>query len=96
MRFLKIVKLTGYTYACNDLTNFEYQAQAMTGNGNCMNLLKLVKKNLLNHIKGTYFWWVLAIWNHCAIPQKPAACGATARAHSGRLCAAQWARRELR
>ena len=38
-----------------------------------------------NHIKGTYFWWVLGTWNYCAIPQKLAACGATARAHSGRV-----------
>ena len=50
------------------------------------NATSLCSKNIstLNHIEGTYFWWVLAIWNHSAIPQKLAACGATARAHSGR------------
>ena len=41
MRFKKFVKLTGYTYACNSLTNFEYEAHPMIGNGNHMNLLKL-------------------------------------------------------
>jgi len=29
----KSVKLTHHTYACNSLTNFEYEAQAVTGNG---------------------------------------------------------------
>ena len=28
-------------YACNSLTNFEYEVYAMTGNGNYLNLLKL-------------------------------------------------------
>ena len=41
----KFVKLTGYTYACNSLTNFEYEGHAMTGNGNHVNLLKLAWKN---------------------------------------------------
>ena len=33
MRFKKIVKLTGLTNACKDLTNFEFHVNAMTGNG---------------------------------------------------------------
>ena len=33
------MKLTGDTCACNSLTNFEYEAQAMIGNGNHMNTL---------------------------------------------------------
>ena len=37
----KLVKLPGYTCACNSLTNFEYEAHSMTGNGNQVNLLKL-------------------------------------------------------
>ena len=61
----KFVKLTGYNYACNSLTNFEYEAHPMTGNGSHVNPLKLARKNSWNHIKWTYFWQVLAIWNHC-------------------------------
>ena len=30
----KIVKTTHYSYACNTLTNFEYEGCVMTGNGN--------------------------------------------------------------
>ena len=30
--FRIFVKLTSYTYACNNLTNLEYEAHAMTGN----------------------------------------------------------------
>ena len=41
MRLRKFVKLTGYTYACNSLTNFESEVRAKTGNGNQVNLLKL-------------------------------------------------------
>jgi len=37
----KFVKLTGHTYACNSLTNFQYEVHAMTGNRNQVNLLKL-------------------------------------------------------
>ena len=38
MRLKQFVKLTGYTCAGNSLTNFEYEAHAMTGNGNHMNM----------------------------------------------------------
>jgi hypothetical protein len=51
MRFKKFVKLTGYTYAFNSLTNFEHVAPAMTGNGNQVNLQKLAMIFFLNHIK---------------------------------------------
>ena len=33
LRFKKIVKLSGHTCYCKDLTNFEYQVRAMTKNG---------------------------------------------------------------
>ena len=36
----KIVKLINHNYAYNSLTNFEYEVNEMTGNGNCENLLK--------------------------------------------------------
>ena len=34
-----------HTYAFNSLTNFEYEANAMTGNKNYVNMLKLTRKN---------------------------------------------------
>ena len=37
----KFVKLNGYTYGCNSLTNFEYKVHEMTGNGSNVNLLTL-------------------------------------------------------
>ena len=45
MRLIKFVKLTGYTYACNSLANFEPEVHAMTGNGNQVNLLKPAWQN---------------------------------------------------
>ena len=43
----------------------------LTRNGSYVNLLKLYWKKSWNHIKGTYFWRVLAIWNLCVL------CGAS-------------------
>ena len=40
-----IICVTGYTYACNSLTNFEYGAHAMTGNGSYLNFLNFAWKN---------------------------------------------------
>ena len=60
------LSVTHFTYTCNSFTNIEYQVHAMTGNGNQVNLLKLVWKNSWNLIKFSYFWRVLTIWNHCA------------------------------
>ena len=40
MRFKKFVKLTDHTCACNDLTNFECEAQAI-GNRSCENFQKI-------------------------------------------------------
>ena len=45
MRTKIFVKLTGYTYGCNSLTNLENKGYAMPGNGNQVNLLKLAWKN---------------------------------------------------
>ena len=45
MRFKNFVKLTGYTHSCNSLTNFEYEAHILNGNGNYVNLLKLTWKS---------------------------------------------------
>ena len=52
----KIVKITGYTYARISLTNFEYEARAMTGNGNNFDkFVKSLRVNLflanLSHLK---------------------------------------------
>ena len=38
MRFKKFVKLTGYSYVSNSLTNFGYVVHTMTGNGSYLNL----------------------------------------------------------
>ena len=40
----KLVKLTGCTYACNSLADFEYEELAITGNGNNVNQLTLAGK----------------------------------------------------
>ena len=47
MRQQKFLKLTGYNYACNSLTNFEYEAHPITGNGSHthVNPVKLAWKN---------------------------------------------------
>ena len=37
----KIVKLMGHNRACNSLTDFEYEAHAMTGNRNEVDILKV-------------------------------------------------------
>lgn len=34
------MKLTGYNYACNSLTNLKFKAHAMTGNKSYVNILK--------------------------------------------------------
>ena len=39
----KFVKLTDRTYACKSLTNFQFSAHNITGNGNYINLLKIKK-----------------------------------------------------
>lgn len=44
-------KITDHTCACIDLTNSKYVVHAMTGNGSCVNLLKIAWKNSSNHIK---------------------------------------------
>ena len=47
MRFIKFVKLTGYTtYACHSLTNLELEAHAMTRNGNQVKFVKSQQVNL--------------------------------------------------
>ena len=48
LRSKKFLKLTGHSYACNNLTNFEYEANAMTGHR--VNLLKLAWKNSWNQV----------------------------------------------
>ena len=42
------MKFTDYSYAYDSLTNFEYEAQALTGNGNNMIILKLNWKHSWN------------------------------------------------
>ena len=47
--------------ACNSLTNYEYEAHAMTGNGR---YVKIACEKLWKHFGWTYFGRVLARWNH--------------------------------
>ena len=54
IRFRKIVKLTGHTCVCNDLTNFECEAQA-TGNGSSEHFWETCMENLVNHLGWTKF-----------------------------------------
>ena len=59
-----------YLYLWNSLTNFQHEA--MTGNGNQLNLLKTRLKKTLeitSSLQGIYFQRVLVIWNHCALPR---------------------------
>ena len=60
------MKLIDHTNAYNSLTNFEYQVDEMTGNGNHVKMLKFAWKNSWNHFRWIYFLRVLAIWNHSA------------------------------
>ena len=43
------MKLTGYNYACNSVTNFEYEVHPKNGNGNHthVNPLKLARKKFV-------------------------------------------------
>ena len=43
------MKLTGYTYFCNSLTDFEYDANVITGNGNHAYHLTLSQKFVKPH-----------------------------------------------
>ena len=56
------MKLTEYTYVCNSLTHFEYEAHAMTGNANRVLFLIFLEKE---YEITSSFPRVLAIWNHC-------------------------------
>ena len=58
----KFVKLTDYSYAYNNLTNYQFKViYIMAGYGNYANL----SKKFCYHIEWTYSRRVLAIWNHC-------------------------------
>ena len=49
-RFKKFVKMTHPTCPCNNLTNFEYEAHATTGNGSYVNLLVKTFENTLGEL----------------------------------------------
>ena len=64
MRFIKFVKLIGYSYVCNSLTNFEYKLKCNDRKRKLCGFAETcLEKSLENHLKGAYFWRVLAIWN---------------------------------
>ena len=64
LRFTKFVKLTGYDYAWNSLTDYIHMKNMQWLK---VNLLKLAWKNSRNYIKWHYFWHVFAIWNYCVL-----------------------------
>ena len=49
------MKLSGYTYVCNNLTSFECEVHTITGNGNTLCQLKLAWENSWKHNKWHYF-----------------------------------------
>ena len=51
----KSVKLTDHTCHCNNLTNLQWPET------------KIWWKSSWNPIKRSYFWRVLAVWNHCVV-----------------------------
>ena len=55
------MKLTGHTYACNNLTIFKYTSPETEIMQICCNWFWKIS---WNHIKWTYFWRVLVISNH--------------------------------
>ena len=59
IRLKKFVKLTDHTWAGNDLTSFEYEDHAKTGNGS-YEYADTCTKNSWNHLEGTYFWRVFS------------------------------------
>ena len=62
-----IIREIDWLYLCRQqFDTFWIWVNEMTGNGNCVNLLKLAWNISWNHIKWTNFWRVLAIWNLCA------------------------------
>ena len=54
------MKSTYHTFACNNLTNFSYEANAITGNGNYVIYLKIAWFFLWNYFKQTHLWWILS------------------------------------
>ena len=68
----KIVKLTGYTYVSNTLTNFEYLVHAMNGNGSYLDLQILHGKSRETTLSELYFRRVSDFWNLCASTAKQA------------------------
>ena len=70
-------KSTDHTYACNDLTNFEYEVLANRKRKLWEFAETCFCKNSWNHFGQTFFRRVLAIWNHCAAAWYPAAASAS-------------------
>ena len=54
------MKSTYHTFACNNLTNFSYEAITITGSGNYVIYLKLAWNFLWNNFKQTHLWWILS------------------------------------
>ena len=65
---------------CSNLTDFEYEGHAMTGNGNHMNLLKHILEKFREMTSGE-FWRILANRNHRATVKAVQWCSYKAEEH---------------
>ena len=66
MKFKKFVKLNGYTYVSNSLTNSKYVVVAMTGNESYLGLQILLGKTRETTLSELYFRRVSEFCNLCA------------------------------
>ena len=54
-------------HACYSLTSFQYEVDAITGNGNELKSTEIILKTSREITSSlTYLWQILAIWNLCA------------------------------
>jgi hypothetical protein len=59
------MKLTGYTYSCNSLTDFEYDAKYNPRKQkSCISADTFLKIREITSSE-LIFWRVFIIWNHC-------------------------------
>ena len=82
------LKLNYHTYACNSLTNFEDQVWTMTGNGNCVNVLRFAGRHSWNHIMWINVRPFLGSSNHCVDSVTKE--GATACLSNSNFCSAHF------
>ena len=80
----KTKKTREIDWSYNSLTNFEYQVNEITGNGNFVKMLKFTRKNSWNHFRWIYFWRVLAIWNYSTATRRATSASTNSTGHCWR------------